>query len=230
MSIYKPNGRIWNVTNPSGIAAQAAGGWWEVDGQTCVAAYQPIGAASLAASYVNLANPGTYDVTVGNALDNSDVTAGWVFNGINDYLIMPIAPSDEGSILVRFSNASGANSYLVGVYHSSGKQFGIVPILNTSPPKVQYESEATLAVAPPATGGVLGIAGRKAYRDGTEEAGSIKTGTVATGNIYIGARNRADTSGVDGRQACKIQAIAIYSTTLSPADVAALTNRMAALS
>ena len=43
--------------------------WWVVAGKTCVAAYEPLGAASLAASYVNLANPGTYDATPGTTPD-----------------------------------------------------------------------------------------------------------------------------------------------------------------
>lgn len=35
--------------------------WWYVEGKTCVAAYQPKGAASYTASKINLASPGTYD-------------------------------------------------------------------------------------------------------------------------------------------------------------------------
>jgi hypothetical protein len=50
--------------------------WWYVAGQTCVAAYQPIGAPSLAASYVILANPGTYDAAPGVA-PTFDAATGW---------------------------------------------------------------------------------------------------------------------------------------------------------
>ena len=44
--------------------ASSASTWWDLGGTitSCVAAYQPKGAADLAASYVNLANPGTYDL------------------------------------------------------------------------------------------------------------------------------------------------------------------------
>lgn len=69
----------------------AAADWWVVPGKTCVAAYQPIGAASLAASYVNLANPGTYDAAPGVAPTWASAT-GWTFNGSTQYLTTGITP------------------------------------------------------------------------------------------------------------------------------------------
>lgn len=68
----------------SGVAV-AESNWWEVAGKTCVAAYQPKGAASLAASYGNLANPGTYTLGPGDA-PTFDTALGWTFDGIADWL------------------------------------------------------------------------------------------------------------------------------------------------
>ena len=71
MTILQPVGqRIISICGPRYImprSAAAAAGWWVVVGKTCIAAYQPKGAASLAASYVNLQQPGTYDAAPGVA-------------------------------------------------------------------------------------------------------------------------------------------------------------------
>ena len=66
-----------------GRGAGAAAQWWlsgGVSAANCVAAYQPIGATSLAASYTNLANPGTYTAAPGvaptfDAATGADVSA-----------------------------------------------------------------------------------------------------------------------------------------------------------
>src|SRR4030042_328416 len=53
----------------------------------CLAAYQPKGAASYAASKVNIVNPGTYDLTDGAAFPTWDVVNGWTFaDGSLQYL------------------------------------------------------------------------------------------------------------------------------------------------
>ena len=54
-------GRILSPTFQPNSQAKKAGGWWDLNGTitSCIAAYQPKGAASYAASKVNLANPGT---------------------------------------------------------------------------------------------------------------------------------------------------------------------------
>ncbi len=51
----------------SRVTSAAASTWWDNNGAIsgCVAAYQPKGAADLAASYVNLANSGTYNAAPG---------------------------------------------------------------------------------------------------------------------------------------------------------------------
>lgn len=90
-----------------GRGAGSAANWWEAGGATnCVAAYQPKGAASLAASYVNLANPGVFDAAPGVA-PTWDAATGWSFNGSTQYLRSGVPGSAAVSFLMRFSDCSG---------------------------------------------------------------------------------------------------------------------------
>jgi hypothetical protein len=95
-----------------------ANGWWNNNGAIagCVAAYQPIGAADLAASYVNLFNPGTNNAAPGTA-PTWDVTDGWIFGGTN-YLNTGIVPADSYSVFVRFTNG-GVDKFLISSLKSS---------------------------------------------------------------------------------------------------------------
>jgi len=82
--MYRAGSGIWRVGAP-GIASHAAGGgangWWNNDGAISgiTAAYTAIGAANVAASQVNLANPGTYDLTefTGGQTPTFSATDGW---------------------------------------------------------------------------------------------------------------------------------------------------------
>src|SRR3989344_7466925 len=90
------------IANPVQSTWTTAGG-----APTPVAAYQPISAASLTASYANLANPGTYTAAVGVAPTFASST-GWTFNGSTQYLTTGVIPANGWSMIVRFSNATGA--------------------------------------------------------------------------------------------------------------------------
>ena len=70
------------------MAPQAAVDWWlsgGINAANAIVVYQPKGAASYAASLVNLANPGTYDAYAGSAPTWAAGT-GWTFNGSTQYL------------------------------------------------------------------------------------------------------------------------------------------------
>lgn len=67
-----------------GICRGAAESWWQAGGTTgAVAAYLAKGAASYAASKVNLVSPGTYDLTDGATFP------GWVATSSADTSITP---------------------------------------------------------------------------------------------------------------------------------------------
>ncbi len=71
MGVYRINrsrhsvGRLYQRVGVAEIPWWLAGG---IPAENCIAAYQPKGAASYAASKVNLANPGTYDAYEGTTL------------------------------------------------------------------------------------------------------------------------------------------------------------------
>jgi hypothetical protein len=221
---YIPGGAL----NVQMSAWPAAGGnWWEptTGTFTVVAAYQAKGAASLAASYVNLANPGTYDLVEGSA-PTFDASYGWDFNGSSNYLMTTVIPTSAYTLIVRFSENGTGDNYLVGTtiktaenvygYRSSGSYhayFNVVPRwIDSAGP----------------TAGVIAIAGKTAYQDGSS-VGGIGGGSETWDNdLYIGCRNVAP-FGRDGYTTAKIQAIAIYSTTLDATQIAEISDNMEAL-
>lgn len=95
--------------------------WWLSGGipaANCIAVYQPKGAASYAASKINLANPGTYDATEGVAPSWAAET-GWTGNGSTMFLITGLANSGY-SIVFRYSGASLNFRYFYGNTPTTG--------------------------------------------------------------------------------------------------------------
>lgn len=197
--------------------------WWAAGGigASCLAAYQAIGAASLAASYINLANPGTYDLTAGSA--PAFGANGWTF-ATNKYLKTGVLPTTGGSMFVQFSDANaGARivQYIAGAYGGAGKFFAIAPIYQTN--DILFGNGSFIQVAGGAkTSGNVGIAGNRGYYNGSTLGGAITAGTDPGVEIYIGTLNGAQTNYIDA----VIQAVAIYSAAIAPAP---LSTAMAAL-
>lgn len=79
----------------------------------------------------------------------------------------------------------------------------------------------------PKQSGVVGFAGNKVYLDGSAQTGTITSAAGTMQEIYIGCRNRGGTPFYFIN--AKIQAVAIYSTTLSAGEVATITTAMQAL-
>lgn len=220
---YIPGGAL----NVQMSAWPAAGGnWWEptTGSYTCVAAYQAKGAASLAASYVNLANPGTNDAAPGTA-PTFDTSYGWDFNGSTMYLTTGIVPTVSHTVIVRFSDGGTVSNDLFGVQESTGS-FLIRPSNGFS--QRAYNNAGNRAVSGAVTSGVIGFAGKNTYLDGAGD-GTIGAGTFTwTAAMYLGARHISGT-GPGGYTNARIQAVAIYSTTLDATQVAEITTNMAAL-
>lgn len=202
----------------------AAAAWYlsgGVSAANCVAAYQPIRAVSLAASYVNLANPGTFDAAPGTA-PAFDTATGWTFDAASSqYLTTGITPASGYSMIVRFSDISNANS-IIGQFTNNARFF----ISPNQSGIVVYGSGQFVTTSPGITSGVLAIAGQQGYRNGTADGASIGTWTTtASYAIILGARNLVPINYGAG----KIQAAAIYNTTLTAPQVAAISAAMAAL-
>ena len=199
-------------TSPSGI--------------TCVAAYDFVGASSLADSYINEANPGTFDCAPGVAPTWAYGT-GVTFNGTTQYLTTGLIPASGWSIIARFSGAvSNVFMVIAGSQRTPGNyRFYLSP--RTTTDIRTYGHGFVNQVAGRQASGVMAVAGANCYLNGAAD------GTVATGwdgasdkAVLIGANN---TGSAVNFFAGSIQAIAIYSGTLTLADVQTITAAMNAL-
>jgi hypothetical protein len=198
--------------------------WWlagDVNAANAKAVYQPIGAADLAASYVNLANPGTNNAAPGVA-PTFNAATGWTFNGSTQYLDTGLAPAHGWSMLVRFSG--GTNTGFVAGAGTSTESFYFRPNNAAAGRAYGYGNLKTVAGA--LTAGVMGMGGATAYLNGASE-GAIG-GTIAgtPPEVVIGARRSAS---VATFFAGSVQAFALYDTTLSAEQVADISAAMALL-
>lgn len=164
------------------IAAGVLGGgaavpWYKT--VPLIAAYTPIGAASLAASYVNLVSPGTYDLTT-NAAPVFSSTLGWqCISGQNNRLVTGIVPSNTVNryAIVKFAggDTNNAHRWLFGCNASPSCFFGYKNASSDGTPDVwngdgtPYNQDANVEEA------TIVINGLKVYKDGLH-IGSISAG------------------------------------------------------
>lgn len=193
-------------------------------GTTCVAAYDAVGAASLADSYTNEANPGTYTAAPGVAPTWAYGT-GWTFNGTTQYLTTGVVPTNNQtwSAIIRLSGITNSNGRAYGYNNAIPLYFELIPTTGT---QILYRNSGTVAVSAPVTSGVLAVAGTQGYKNGVAEGGTIPNpgANAFTGAVYIGCRNQNGSP--LNFMAGSVQAFAIYSGTLTLADVVAITAAM----
>lgn len=211
---------------PSAPAAAAAS-WWLAGGisaASCVAAYQAKGAASLAASYVNLISPGVGNASVIVAPTWAAET-GWTFDGISQALYSPKAQSPM-SLVVQFTACTNTG-FITGVGASSD----VISLQgNGGVGGVLYRNGSSVTAAPTMAAGNLAIclgAACHGYRNGVLD-GSPTAATVRSRYIGIGARVGNDTPTGNGFCAVTIVAWALYNIAID-AQVAAVVAAMAAL-
>lgn len=186
----------------------------------CVAAYQPKGAASLAASYTNLANPGTYDAAPGVA-PTFDAATGWTFNGSTQYLSTGIYVASGWSWILRWSGTPGGGNDIFGSYDGGDRGFSFAPA-----PAGAYWNLGGYAQGNAGASGVAAATNATGYYNGSSATGAIGawSGGASALDIRIGGRNQ----GAPSFRAGSIQALAIYNIDIT-AYIAALTAAMAAL-
>ena len=210
-----------NLTNQNFTNA-----WWAAGGSSAnaTAIYKPIGAASISASKVNIIAPGTHDLTNHTTAPTWDATNGWTF-GIGAALISDLMAIGTWTLIVRFSNADLAvESFLIGAFDGTGSHnFGIGLQSN----QVRYTSSNDVNKTPQLTSGVLGIANTKGFRAGTAEVTTLTGAGQATKVLWVGALN--NNGSIYGARAKYIQAAAIYTSTLTDAQITAVSTAMAAL-
>lgn len=203
--------------------------WWLAGGVSaanCVAAYAPKGAASLAASYTNLANPGTYNAAPGVAPTWS-ATDGWIFDGATHHLLTGIIPTSGWTMIVRILDGTTggvATRCPIGQYTGGTTRLHLYSEAGDA--TVGYGNGGVIFKAPAIATGVIGVAGQVGYRNGAIDTTAIGAWSgSATNQINIGRRGRAGTSG-ESYYAGKVLAAAIYNVTLVLAQMQALTTAM----
>lgn len=230
--IRRPSTRILHLPADGGVRFVAPGGgaalpWWTVAGVTCVGAYLGKGAASYAASLVNLASPGTYDLTT-TAAPNWAAATGWTGNGSSMYLDTGITPSDAGwSMIARFAggSTSGGVSRTVMGSQSTGR-FYLRPHHNDDASMVFGYGLAASVLTGVLTSGVMAMAATAFYVNGS----LVTTGAGPWGGeVYSLHLLAQHVGGAEAIWDGSVQAAAIYSGTLSGPQVATLTTAINAL-
>lgn len=198
--------------------------WWQASGVTPVAAYAPKGAADIAASYINLANPGTNNAATGVA-PSFNASTGWTFNGSTTYLTTGLVPTSAWTMMVRFSSGSGTNTLAGSV--ATNADFYIKPSNSGGTAREYSYGDGALTTGAVVTSGTMAIAGANGYYNGALDNVISATFSGTAQDIYIGCRNSGDAANSIWTGA--IQAVAIFNQTLNATQVAALHTAMAAI-
>lgn len=223
------------MTHRSAIAGQGGGAgasWWDFPGQTCLAAYRAIGAESYAASLVNLDEPGTRDATEG-AAPGWSADYGWRQTGSKYLKAGGITAAQVKTLAVRFANRSvmEINQALAGARNSvvSGAYGGVFLWASLSPETMHgYDLGSRVTVSSAlAASGVMVVSGTVGYIDGDVDATGLAGASSATQAVYLMCGNNSDDAAYFATG--DVLAVAIYSTVMSPAQVADLTAAMGAL-
>ena len=220
----------YHVVNPRGGAVAVpwylAGG---VSAANCIAAYQPIGADDYADSKINLANPGTYDANdEGTHAPTWDTSYGWAGNGSdNKYLKTGIIVPSSGAytVICRYSNCVASNDALISAdsYESGDRVWGL-GFFHVAPTQRWWTGTLNHYGQAITTSGVMALSGLSAYLNGSHLGDSS-----TLGNIPASEGIKIMKGGYQSYLNGKIQAAAIYNTTLTGDQVSAITTAMEAL-
>lgn len=203
--------------------------WWEAGGATgTVQVLQPKGAASYAASLLDLSGNGN-NASEG-AAPTWDTVDGWTFSGTpaDTFLDTGIVPASGWTMVVRFSNGGVTTGTMIvaGLGSGTPSRFFLDTCEDTT--NHVYGAGGFTVVANRITSGVMAIAGQQGYLDGVADgAAASGSGWTTTRSVYIGGNNNGGLR--NATYAGNVQAIAIYDNTLDAATVAAVSAAMAAL-
>lgn len=212
------------------LSRPAAGGaWWEVAGQTCVAAYQAIGAASLEASYVNLANPGTYDLTT-TAAPSWDASTGWTFDGATTFLNTGYTPSvtQARALIVRYTKTGTGRRAVMGGGNPDGPRFAVFASYYYSDRPHYANTSIGSGASGSTSGGVLAVSGSVGYLNGAVDKTGIEFSAKSVAAVQLGCNMWHATR--EHYLTGTIAAAALYSGDVGETAIAALSAAMAALS
>ena len=220
---------IW--FNAVRASARAVAPWWLAGGAPePVAVYQPIGAASLAASYVNLANPGTFDAAPGVAPTWASGT-GWEFDGTTQYLMTGVVHAQGWLMIARITPQGWPlNQYAAGARSSTSTrlELGIGFSVSRNVFIVSHGGALVTGSGTNGTNYVLAATQGAGYIDGVTVGSPGAWDGTNTRAIAIGATNNDGT--ISNWWNGTVQAVAIYASSTDHAVwVPAVSAAMAAL-
>ena len=206
----------------------SGGDWWDPNGEglCIVGAYQGKGAASRAASYVNLANPGTFDLVEVSGQPSWNTAYGW-----RDFFT-PTCALDTGitivnlyTVLVQFA---GAVSVTAG-YAIGGFVGGIImsPWRTSLPDTAWLKYSAWYLGLAAQVSGNLAVTRNDAYFNGAPQGAAFINIVGPQGSCFIGAYNNAGNPGAPFKY--DIHAASVYSCILTDPQVLAVATAMALL-
>jgi hypothetical protein len=205
--------------------------WYAVAGllANCILALQPRGAASLANSYINLANPGTYDAAPGVA-PTLDAT-GWTFNGTTQYLLSNCPTNLKPCTYVaRISttNTTG-NRTIIGCSDDNAFSFDLTGTTNA--PRLVDMNVALIGAATTgfsaAADSVIAVSYSGAgvwthYLNGSANGSGTTNRTPVSRTLMIGTQDTTLSQKYPGI----IGALGVFDVVLTPTQVAALSAGM----
>jgi hypothetical protein len=224
------SGYSWTAISVASMAADLTGQnfsnvWWAVGGiaASCVAAYKAKGAASYAASKVNLANPGTYDCANGTAYPTWAAGVGWTFVAASSqYLDTGITGITKSyTLAIQLSNVDGLSAGRV-FGADEGNNLHIYPNLSSTHYYRLFGDSGAKAGA--IASGNLILTNGAAYKNGSADGTWTSGAGSTTNSLYLGGSHSASFSAYTGN----IVGFAIYSTSLNSTQAAALAAVMAA--
>jgi hypothetical protein len=208
--------------------------WWNPDGATPggvggIWAYQPQGAASFAASLVDVSGNGNNAIDPGGLnTPGWDAVNGWKFTDLVSphYLKTTFFPQNDQSqsVLIQFANVTGGR-YLFGVRNLGGYLFNILDDVGLA--TVIYQNGGILNAPPALVNGNLAIAGGSGYRDGLPDGVIVPNVLASLLPCFIGCRNQAGAP--NNPILAHIKALVIYDTALTAPQMLSRATAMAAL-
>ena len=211
--------------------AAAGGGWWDLNGTitSCVAAYQPKGAASYAASKVNLTGNTDHDAVDGTAYPDWDSTNGWKADSSkSQYLVTDITmgcSATNQSSIVRFSNIPASGVNILFGSETPSKRYALLPYSFGSIITHCYDKTVLAGIGK--TAGILSMAGNNLYYNGSDIADILYGSSQISDVLYICGGN--NNGSLADKMTGYIQAIAFYNAALTATQIGNLTTAMAAL-
>lgn len=199
--------------------------WYRAGGAPApIAVWLAKGAASLAASYVNLVSPGTYNAAPGTAPELH--ANGWTANS-SAFLKTGLVPAGtDWTIISRHISISNSTHGFFGVYHGATQCLLVRHIADNVN---YYNGGSVYDNAGSFLSGVVAISGKNVYRNGVDTGNISAGGTNPTAEIFLMCYNNGSGTATAKMQNGYLAGCAVWNSTLTPAQVLAVSTAMAAL-